>query len=1622
MDPGVFVKAQLLLSDLQSSLVGMRTYAGVEVSPRGGPDERWSGETAVSPSRWQMLRDRVAEQAAQHEGQHLAPAGVTAQSETRVASPQPTASPARQARRPSAAGAARPLLFGASGATQHSSLELYAAELAAVDESIQASWSSRSIGQLARASAQPSAAAPHAGAASVQPAPGQAHSFVGYADGASGGSAVQARVPLQLPPASASTASARLEQEAQRLLERVRQLVVEPGGSSAAMHAGSAPVADAREGGGLLGQLQLRATMHQLLRGADERMRGEVAGEQQQQEEEEGKEDEGQREPEQDEPEEVARHEANGRPQQEERQSCVPGEAAVQQQRQQQPDEVGEAGKAGASRAQPCPRDDRQPGAGPADEAAPAPGTRDNGQSVPQQHAQQLPHSAELSAADSGGVRQLDRRKQEEDVKSHLAARFRRLYLLQVSFAAWAQASRAGGGGADVEQCSPQGSQQQAEAVLKEAVAGRFRRLYVLHAAMAAWVGEARRARHERAQDAEEGARRTLVERVLAKLVVRVGGAGAAQGEGGGEAPGAERGGSTMEEQQQQQQQQQAAVLCLQEQARVQPQPQPQPRGSGAPRLATAQRAKARRRSATAIGASAGGADAQPAHPPARASDGQARGSGWWGAADDGDSASLGRVCVSIGGESSLRGSVCSDAGARASDPSVTHASHSHDEGEQPHGAPMQQQQQQQPCSAQHPLQPAEAPPAQRRTTTGSVRARAASGTAPDGGGTGGSARSIQPGRRGTTGGLPSAGARPPRSISGTATPRTPGDACEMEAALSRARVQETRRRREAADALMSVGDALQAESSQLAHLHYTRSLMLRRGLRPWLALIAARSSAELSALRHRLAVLKRAVLHTLWQRVAARRWAVVSAHAVALAGMRSLRQTRMLARGLRSLALWAQAGRTARVSAASRVLHRLSIAVHMAREDEAWAELCWGRAMAAQCMRAWRAAAAAEAGARLLTTLQARHEQEQAGLRALGSYCLRRWCATSAAGRIERQSRMRKHATLTKIDGWLEEPAAILRLQHDLRQLQVANLCDVVAAPNGDDLARWSCNMVACEGKWKGMVVHLHLEFKPDYPMRPPTVEIQTPLQGHPNIYGSYICLDMLTQPQGKEDEGKGEAVAAKEAPAAAGVSGSSSPSAVCSLAASEGVGASGRTSDSSGTVQGTTTFAAAADVDIDLLALLDDPLLHCVLQRLRPQDLHRCQRVGGRLARVAADVLQRSELQCFHSKLGFGDALLGFGVQRSWHHSSSQLRGVSVAAGEYLSYAAFQKGVRLSAWNGGTPFDAFLPLYLNPEHGARCMKELPMFVDGLNDRGCSSGQPAGVRCAKVYARALLRVLGHMLNSLAFCHLHHLLLAVALQPGSGVAELARHDVRAFMTQPAARTKEACPDLGVLLVELLLVPCSDAPWEQFAPVLLREVLARQVRWAIKETGDWFGSVGRETASPNGDSVDDVRRLRTHWECGKVGLRLVMLQTWFANALARPLSAATATADLARAKRAYDECSGLPPRATMDAFATHARSVVAATKWLQVLAALRLGFRHGANPRAVFAAALRQAVLDSHRARYHASPSPGAPPRVRTAAPSAAAGEWQSVAARERAVPCYLDWRSAPIGMTANVWV
>uniref|UniRef100_A0A7R9Z5X6 UBC core domain-containing protein n=1 Tax=Chlamydomonas euryale TaxID=1486919 RepID=A0A7R9Z5X6_9CHLO len=843
--------------------------------------------------------------------------------------------------------------------------------------------------------------------------------------------------------------------------------------------------------------------------------------------------------------------------------------------------------------------------------------------------------------------------------------------------------------------------------------------------------------------------------------------------------------------------------------------------------------------------------------------------------------------------------------------------------------------------------------------------------------------------------------------------------------------------------------------------------------------------------------------------------------------------------------------------------------------------------------------------------------------------------------------------------EGW-----AAQRLARDLRQLAKAGLRDIAAAPTDDDPLRWSANMVASHGRWKGMVVHLHLKFPSDYPMNPPAVELMTNLNdNHPNVFymgnSSWICLDMLKDPgwyaapyQGWSsaysvtsvlqqllgfllvdeaieqdyggtvsrndycfripahirtaavqlattcscgfhtlprgcgvrvggDSGGGAAVAWRDegvlpirpvserlrgsrrfhrenepahpppppggptvewaarvvaARQAARPAGAIPPRSAARAATDreaggavageqQGSNGDGGSDEAAAAAAAATDTGSCSAVDEDTLTgpsfiakgapntaaaaassaasptspggwldLLDGFLLRQVLQHLRPQDLHRCQRIGGRVERAAADVLQRAELVCFHTKAGAEEgALLGFGVAREWHGgrgdgrggsggSGRELRGASLRCDGYLSWDAFRAGVRRSVWNH--TFDAFLPLYLNPEHGQRCLRALPAFLAGLSDSSCSLGRPEDESRRALDARRLLSVLGHLLNSLmvelmggvvvtdgggggsgsggnnqpdgggralcdaalaAFCHLHHLLLAVALQPGSGIVDVARADVKAFLADPKARHKRACPDLGLLLVELLLVPQSEAQWERVAPALLQEVLARQVRWIIKDKGEWFGRVGEEVPGLEGESKHDAKRLTTHFKGAAVSLRLCMLQAWFSNTLGRPSCSHTATVELTNMKLAYDERSGLPPRRVFHAFGEHARAVMHASSWIHVLNALHLGFLPGAKPRAVFVAALRQAVVDSYTAGYHLGPAPGMPPRkappLRQQAQAqdsrARGGQeggeavWMHVGthgrhhdkgAPRRAPPAYLDWACAPIVVVPEKWV
>ncbi len=87
---------------------------------------------------------------------------------------------------------------------------------------------------------------------------------------------------------------------------------------------------------------------------------------------------------------------------------------------------------------------------------------------------------------------------------------------------------------------------------------------------------------------------------------------------------------------------------------------------------------------------------------------------------------------------------------------------------------------------------------------------------------------------------------------------------------------------------------------------------------------------------------------------------------------------------------------------------------------------------------------------------------------------------------------------------------SAAKRLQHDLRELNKNPITNIDARPIGDDLFRWTFTMFAPDGYWAGIPFHGHMKFTDTYPADPPKVILKTKLD-HPNVFGDWICLDMI-------------------------------------------------------------------------------------------------------------------------------------------------------------------------------------------------------------------------------------------------------------------------------------------------------------------------------------------------------------------------------------------------------------------------------------------------------------------------------------------------------------------------------
>lgn len=625
-----------------------------------------------------------------------------------------------------------------------------------------------------------------------------------------------------------------------------------------------------------------------------------------------------------------------------------------------------------------------------------------------------------------------------------------------------------------------------------------------------------------------------------------------------------------------------------------------------------------------------------------------------------------------------------------------------------------------------------------------------------------------------------------------------------------------------------------------------------------------------------------------------------------------------------------------------------------------------------------------------------------------------------------------------------MDSAFAIRRLARDVRAFeQDEETARFISCQQSEsDQYTLFCNMCPLTGPYANWNVHMHLTFPHDYPSSPPDVRLLTRLPCHPNVFENYICLDMLKKwavgpYQGwtaaydlggilrqlysfllvddtlEQDYGgimeRRQRIHSAKQPAQARC--------WCNFERLPKQGQIVQAGDQSSTqpsaaqeqeqLAASHHLPALADASTSAVPELPADMLRTIMEHATAEMRAKCAvSVCGDLGAAAQEVQQMEELRCFYSKNTIRDpnTVLCMPVFVS-RHKSRQVSSISITdPSNLLSLDAFMRGHRHSAWN--LPVNEVLPVVLNQQHEPRCMAALPQRVASMLGLP-SSSTPSHRNLLDIMAKMMNTLVVEVVKSddgkgrhgtvlprhmsdvalLSFIHLHHLLITAALSNAAMLAD-AEATLRLFLSHPEQRAKDKCPDLGMLLILLLLVPRDSVRWSDLGPVFVRELLSRHIRWSAQtlhnSTFPLFSGGARVPRSKGECFVsfdaakdDGNARLQNHLQTSITSLRIVSLSVWFGNALVRPSSKETMVTDLAAIKAAYDKRNGLPPAYVFGRFNAHAHGVLEIKTWSSFLSTLRLGLRGVALQEKVerLVQVLRQAVLDSHQRGYHKGPAP-----------------------------------------------
>ena len=163
------------------------------------------------------------------------------------------------------------------------------------------------------------------------------------------------------------------------------------------------------------------------------------------------------------------------------------------------------------------------------------------------------------------------------------------------------------------------------------------------------------------------------------------------------------------------------------------------------------------------------------------------------------------------------------------------------------------------------------------------------------------------------------------------------------------------------------------------------------------------------------------------------------------------------------------------------------------------------------------------------------------------------------------------------------------------------------------------------------------------------------------------------------------------------------------------------------------------------------------------------------------------------------------------------------------------------------------------------------------------------------------------------YCQLHRLFVAL-IQYFPNLAQEVRHRLRLFISDPEARSKSECPNLGELLP--LLSVCEEVGWLDIVKPLMEESFARSVLWVCRDVPE-LAAVAKQSGEKitqelqrlrEGGAPADMDMLDKIFASSTVSRRLYSFHCCFLRLVAHPHGA-----KLGEIARCYDRTFGTPAR-------------------------------------------------------------------------------------------------------------